>query len=62
VLCRRRVPGSRWASNAGCDSDVEREAEDGPEGTITMACGMGHVPEESQRFLDFLSQQARWRS
>jgi hypothetical protein len=64
VLCRRRVPGSRWSNASGCGDHPEltdeeqRELEDG--GTI-MACGMGHVPEKSRRFLDFLSRDATWR-
>ena len=62
VLCRRRVPGSRWSNYSGCGSYVEREAgeNDGDEG-FGISCGMGHVPEKSQRFLDFLSRDATWR-
>jgi hypothetical protein len=61
VLCRQRVPGSRWANDSGCASQVEYEpGEEHDE--LMMACGMGHVPEESRRFLDFLSRDAKWRS
>lgn len=61
VLCRRRVPGSRWASSSGCGSEVEYEPGE-ERSNLIMACGMGHVPEQSQRFLDFLARDARWRS
>jgi hypothetical protein len=65
VLCRRRVPGSRWSNASGCGDDPElepgeKEAQaDGP--TVMFSCGMGHVPEKSRRFLDFLSRDATWR-
>jgi hypothetical protein len=61
VLCRRRVPGSRWADASGCGSRVEWEPDETPE-ELHFACGMGRVPEQSRRFLDFLTADARWRS
>jgi hypothetical protein len=63
VLCRRRVPGSRWSNASGCGSSPELEPEEikDREGTIVMACGMGHVPDKSRRFLDFMSRDANWR-
>ena len=62
VLCRRRVPGSRWSNESGCGADVEPEpgVKDEDDGGL-FACGMGHVPEKSRRFLDFLSRDATWR-
>jgi hypothetical protein len=63
VLCRRRVPGSRWANSTGCGVDVERlPDETEPDEGRLVNCGMGHVPEQSSRFLDFLARDARWRS
>ena len=43
-------PGSKWASSWGCGTNVEGEA---PEG---VACGMGHVPAKSARFLYLFSK------
>jgi hypothetical protein len=62
VLCRRRVPGSRWANSSGCGTHVEREPGEDEEEGLLFACGMGHVPEQSRRFLDFLTADAVWRS
>ncbi|UJR80265.1 hypothetical protein [Sandaracinus amylolyticus] len=53
---RGRVPGSRWAIGGGCGTQVElTEEERRREGdtSLMMACGMGHVPERSARFLDW---------
>jgi hypothetical protein len=46
------VPGSRWARSSGCGTVVEGA----PELSRMVACGMGHVPAKSQRFLYFFSQ------
>jgi hypothetical protein len=67
VLCRRRVPGSRWSNAGGCGDDPEYEPGErekllGDGVVMVVGCGMGHVPELSSRFLDFLSRDARWRS
>jgi hypothetical protein len=48
----RPVPGSRWARSSGCGTVVEGE----PELSRMVACGMGHVPAKSQRFLYFFTQ------
>ncbi|AKF07154.1 hypothetical protein [Sandaracinus amylolyticus] len=53
---RGRVPGSRWAIGSGCGTTVEMtEEERRREGdaSLMIACGMGHVPERSARFLDW---------
>jgi hypothetical protein len=60
VFCRKRVAGSRWSNAGGCGSQPELEpGEEDDDGMF--ACGMGHVPEKSQRFLDFLTRDATWR-
>lgn len=41
------VPGSRWATSGGCGVTIEGAENEGP----MIACGMGHVPARSQRFL-----------
>jgi hypothetical protein len=41
-----RVPGSYWANASGCGTSVE-----GDDDSIGVACGMGHVPAKSSRFL-----------
>jgi hypothetical protein len=62
VLCRRRVPGSRWSNAGACADDPELEpGEKQDEESMGVRCGMGHVPEKSRRFLDFLSRDATWR-
>jgi hypothetical protein len=58
-LCTRRVPGSRWANATGCGSTVEYEAGEKDQNGL-YACGSGHVPEASRRFLDFLQADGRW--
>ncbi|HVE86420.1 MAG TPA: hypothetical protein VND93_26370 [Myxococcales bacterium] len=50
--CTLRIPGSKWARSAGCGETVE-----GEEGEVGYACGMGHVPRKSQRFLYFFTRQ-----
>jgi hypothetical protein len=47
-LVGERVPGSRWARSSGCGTTIE-----GEEDNIGVACGMGHVPARSVRFLYF---------
>ena len=56
---RGRIPGSRWAIGGGCgvqveETEEEQRAREG-DGRVQMmvACGMGHVPERSARFLDW---------
>lgn len=50
-LRKQRIPGSYWARQSGCGTTVEG-AEDR---SAMVACGMGHVPEKSQRFLYFFT-------
>ncbi len=45
-LVKQRVPGTFWANSSGCGSQIE-----GDQDTIQVACGMGHVPSKSARFL-----------
>lgn len=40
------VRGSKWASSGGCGVRVEGEDDN-----VGIACGMGHTPELSRRFL-----------
>lgn len=42
------VPGSRWARGGGCGVHIEGVPDDQQ---MMVACGMGHVPERSGRFL-----------
>ena len=41
-------PGTHWARSTGCGHIIE-----GVEDRMMVACGMGHVPVKSQRFLYF---------
>jgi hypothetical protein len=54
-LRRQRLPGSHWARHAGCGTTIEGAEDRGP----YVACGMGHVPEKSQRFLYFFALPKR---
>lgn len=52
---RVRPPrGSRWADGSGCGSIIEGEKDQ-----LSPACGMGHVPELSRRFLYFFAPTPR---
>lgn len=55
-LVQAPIPGSRWARASGCGTDIEGETE-----VAMVACGMGHVPEKSQRFLYFFATPAERR-
>ena len=46
----RRVPGSRWANSRGCGVQVEGEEP------VFIGCGMGNVPQLSQRFLYWFTE------
>jgi hypothetical protein len=50
-LTKKRVPGSHWADASGCGTHVE-----GDDNTLMPACGMGHVPSKSSRFLYLYTQ------
>jgi hypothetical protein len=54
ALVHKRVAGSRWASATGCGEVIE-DPEPGEAARYAPACGMGHVPQLSERFLDFLT-------
>lgn len=49
-LTAQRVPGSAWASSHGCGTRIEGEKVQ-----HMIACGMGHVPAKSTRFLYFFT-------
>ncbi|MCP4808064.1 MAG: hypothetical protein GY913_31590 [Proteobacteria bacterium] len=44
----KRIPGSYWASNWGCGTDIEEYDE-----MYGIGCGMGHVSAKATRFLYF---------
>jgi hypothetical protein len=48
--------GSHWADASGCGMRIEDEKEDG---MMIVGCGMGHVPEKSQRFLYLYAKTPR---
>lgn len=50
-LRKERVPGSKWARSSGCATEIEGETSN-----VMVACGMGHVPEKSSRFLYFFTK------
>ncbi|HND11498.1 MAG TPA: hypothetical protein PLY80_13740 [Pseudomonadota bacterium] len=50
-LLRARVPGSKWARSSGCGMRIEGEDQ-----RRMVACGMGHVPAMSSRFLFFFTK------
>ena len=55
-LVRGVVPGAEWATSGGCGMSIEgRPPEEQPDRGI--ACGMGHVPEHSRRFLYFYTRK-----
>jgi hypothetical protein len=49
-LTGQRVPGSAWATSHGCGTRIE-----GEQVQHMIACGMGHVPAKSTRFLYFFT-------
>jgi hypothetical protein len=49
---RSPVPGSRWANSSGCGTTLEGDDDR----SLMVACGMGHVPDKSRRFLYFFSK------
>jgi hypothetical protein len=48
-VTHHRVPGSHWAHGSGCGTMIEET----PRERLMPACGMGHVPSKSSRFLYF---------
>lgn len=53
-LVKKTPPGTYWARAGGCGTQIE-----GIEDRSMVACGMGHVPEKSRRFLYFFSVENR---
>lgn len=51
-LVKRPLAGSRWAKGYGCGAEIE-----GDKDSFGVACGMGHVPKKSTRFLYFFTKQ-----
>ncbi len=51
LLIKRRIPGAKWAHSTGCGSRIEGDKTGG----MMIACGMGHVPKISERFLYFFT-------
>jgi hypothetical protein len=49
--------GSVWATSGGCG--VSYELPGGADPSAGIACGMGHVPEISRRFLHFYTAEER---
>jgi hypothetical protein len=46
------LPGSRWARASGCGVRIEGDTD-----SMGYACGMGHTPKKSQRFLYFFTKR-----
>ena len=51
-LVHKPPPGARWATSSGCGVTIEGGRDDEQS---MVACGMGHVPRRSARFLHFLT-------
>lgn len=47
------VPGARWALSGGCG--ISYETPEPSDDAYGVACGMGHVPAKSMRFLFFFA-------
>ncbi|AUX28111.1 MULTISPECIES: hypothetical protein [Sorangium] len=56
-LVKAPPAGAHWAVASGCGTEVE-----GVDETGLMACGMGHVPSKSRRFLYFFAVERRGAS
>jgi hypothetical protein len=52
------VSGSRWGLAGGCGISIE-DAPDDEQSRMRVACGMGHVPAKSERFL-YLFTRMPW--
>ncbi len=53
-LLGKTLPGSLWGSSFGCGSEIA--GADGKTVESMVACGRGHVPKESRRFLFFYTK------
>ena len=51
----KKVAGSHWGLSGGCGTQIE-DAEPADGERFAMACGMGHVPAKSARFLYFFAK------
>lgn len=51
VLVKQRMPGGLWRRSEGCGTATEDESGKAVE-VAGIACGMGMVPKQCQRFLD----------
>ncbi|WP_437577640.1 hypothetical protein [Sorangium sp. So ce887] len=56
-LVKAPPAGAHWAVASGCGTDIEGIDDSG-----LMACGMGHVPSKSRRFLYFFAIEGRGES
>lgn len=54
AVVKKPPRNGQWASSSGCGIDYE----EGPEVAEALDCGMGFVPERSQRFLHFLTAES----
>src|SRR5262249_13565244 len=49
---REKPPlGAKWALSGGCGVEIENPEPEEP--NVAVACGMGHTPKRSRRFLYF---------
>ncbi|APR75374.1 Hypothetical protein A7982_00720 [Minicystis rosea] len=51
-LTKQPPNGAKWATSYGCGTEIEGEKQ-----TMMVACGMGHVPKKSARFLYFFTRR-----
>ena len=58
-IVKQPIAGARWVSSTGCAMDLERETEQDKKNRLGIACGMGHTPPQTTRFLSFF--HAPWR-
>lgn len=54
-VVRGEVPGAEWATSGACGTVFENR-----ETRVGYACGMGHVPARSKRFLHFYTLKTDW--
>ncbi|MBT9558210.1 MAG: hypothetical protein IV100_19410 [Myxococcales bacterium] len=55
-VVKQRIPGTLWGQANACGSDTFEGVEPDPDEQM-VDCGMGFVPERSQRFLHFYTCQ-----
>jgi hypothetical protein len=55
----KKIEGSRWTQSSGCGPDMHEDATKEEREEMGMFdCGMGFVPEKSQRFLTFYADSS----